>query len=195
MRIRTSNLRKQVILNSCHSSIFTISGRLLYWSDCRSCFIRSQLQVDCCFTMLTQPHFRLPSHLTRFQSPSGKTSWPGTSAQDCESPLVSKALGRKQVFNLLNDYIIMKVLFKFVCFIFFYITSVSFIVDLLAGFGLCFAETRKTNWKERLQISAWLHTEMLNLNNLHKLHNLSKFTKLFLKNGIFFTSPVNVSSP
>ena len=151
--------------------------------------------MDCCFTTLTQPRFRLPSHLTRFQSPSGKTSWPGTSAQDCESPLVSKALGRKQVFNRLNDYIIMKVLFKFVCFIFFYITSVSFIVDLLAGFGLCFAETRKTNWKERLQISAWLHTEMLNLNNLHKLHNLSKFTKLSPKNGIFFTSPVNVSSP
>jgi len=144
---------------------------------------------------LIQPRFLLPSHLTRFQSPSGKTSWPGTSAQDCESPLVSKALGRKQLFNRLNDYIIMKVLFKLVCFTCFYITSVSFIIDLLAGFVLCFAETQKTNWKERLQISPWLHTEMLNLNNLHKLHNLSKFAKLFLKNGILFTSPVNVSSP
>lgn len=151
--------------------------------------------MDCCFATLTQPRFRLPSHLTRFQSPSGKTSWPGTSAQDYESPLVSKALGRKQVFNRLNDCIIMKVLFKFVCFTCFYITSVSFIVDLLAGFGLCIAETRKTNWKEKLQISAWLHTETLNLNNLHKLHNLSKFSKFFPKNGILFASPVNVSSP
>ena len=79
--------------------------------------------MDCCFTTLTQPRFRLPSHLTQFQSPSGKTNWPGTSAQDCESPLVSKALGRKQVFNRLKDYIIMKVLFKFVCF-----TSVAFIL-------------------------------------------------------------------
>ena len=151
--------------------------------------------MDCCFTTLTQPRFRRPSHLTRFQSPSGKTSWPGTSAQDCESPLVSKALGRKQVFNRLNDYIIMKVLFKFVCFTCFYITSVSFIVDLLAGFVLCFAETQKATWKERLQISAWLHTETLNFNNLHTLYNLSKFAKVFLRNGILFASPVNVSSP
>ena len=89
----------------------------------------------------------------------------------------------------------MKVIFKLVCFTCFYITSVSFIVDLLAGFGLCFAETQKTNWKERLQISAWLHTETLNLNNLHTLYDLSKFANFFLKNGILLASPVNLSSP